>query len=74
VTPDYDGAHSSPLGRYLGACTWYEYFFGDVRGNTALRSGVTREQALILQDIDYYTVKQEAPARNHRAAARHVRP
>jgi hypothetical protein len=59
----YDGNHSSPLGRYLGACTWYEFFFGDVRGNRALPNGVTREQAVVLQDIAHNTVQQSAKPR-----------
>jgi hypothetical protein len=68
----YDGHHSSPLGRYLGACTWYEFFFGDVRGNRALLNGITREQALILQDIAHNTVQQGAKPRGGFAQARAV--
>jgi hypothetical protein len=65
----YDGNHSSPLGRYLGACTWYEFFFGDVRGNRALPNGVTREQAVVLQDIAHNTVQQSAKPRGGLARA-----
>ena len=59
---DYDGSHASVAGRYLGACTWYEFFCGDVRGNDFAPKGVTPEQAATLQDIAHDTVKAKAPA------------
>ena len=57
----YDGSHASVAGRYLGACTWYDFYYGDVRGNGFLPDGVTPEQAATLRDVAHNTVKARAP-------------
>ncbi len=64
----YDGSHASALGRYLGACTWYAFFYGDVRGNRFAPDGVTPQQAATLQDIAHNTVNAKAPAPKELAA------
>jgi hypothetical protein len=56
----YDGSHASTLGRYLGACTWYEFFYGDVRGNAFAPDGVTPRQAATLQEVARDTVRARA--------------
>ena len=58
----YDGSHASAAGRYLGACTWYGFFFGDVRGVDFAPEGVTPQQAATLRDVAHGTVKERAPA------------
>jgi hypothetical protein len=58
----YDGSHASTVGRYLGACTWYEFFYGDVRGNGFAHESLTPEQAATLRDVAHDTVRARAPA------------
>lgn len=57
---EYDGHHSSQFGRYLGACCWYEFFYGDVRGNPTVPKGGTAEEAAVLQEVAHGTVGEHA--------------
>lgn len=53
-----DRGHASAIGKYLGACVWYEFFFGDVRGNTFRPRGVSEEHVALMQDIAHKTVAE----------------
>lgn len=51
-----DRKHSTVIGRYLGACVWYEFFFGDVRGNAFRPSTMSDADAALIREIAHKTV------------------
>lgn len=61
VTPykiQLDRGHASAIGRYLGGCVWYEFFFGDVRENTYRPKGISGENAALMREIAHKTVAE----------------
>ncbi len=54
----FDGHHAGPAGEYLGGAVWYEYLFGDVRGNSFVPQRVSAEDVKILQRIAHETVAE----------------
>lgn len=55
-TLSMDGHHSSPAGRYLGACVWYEVMFGtNCVGNT-FTAGLDADYARFLQETAHRAV------------------
>lgn len=53
-----DRGHASTLGRFLGSCVWYEFFFGDVRNNTYIPPKITEQDAALLREIAHRTVAE----------------
>lgn len=53
---NYDGHHANNAGQYLGGAVWYEFFFGDVRGNKFVPKGMTQEDVTFLQNVAHKTV------------------
>lgn len=51
-----DRHHATMIGKYLAACVWYEFFIGDVRGNSYRPPNLSEEDALLMQDIAHKTV------------------
>lgn len=58
-TLSMDGHHSSPAGRYLGACVWYEVLFGTSCVGNTFTAGLDAEYARFLQETAHRAV---APA------------
>lgn len=55
---NYDGHHANTAGCYLGGAVWYEYFFGDVRGNSFVPKGMEKQDVEFLQTIAHKTVAE----------------
>ena len=59
TTLTMDGHHASPAGKYLAACVWYEFLFGEnAGGNSFVPKEISADDAQYLQKTAHQAVEK----------------